>query len=1025
MRKLIVLLLFAILIQFDVKSQITWVKGGNNAGPPGSQPIIGTNNTWNSPLQFYTFGIHRMQINDNTGSTAGFVGIGNAFITPQSLLHIHDGGLSYLQVTNLATTNAANMGVRFGLFGPQAHAVIAQQTPGFNMYFSTNGPSAIVSNIKMVITPTGLVGIGSGGFVSPNNRLDVDAGDIDINTPQNSYMIGDSSVLHHKGAGSNLFMGVGAGQNHLVSNYVYNILIGHNTGFNLVGGANGGSNIMIGANAGFNYINQEKSVLIGTEAGYNMNSSAATYIGYRAGFSDINTGSGTGNTYIGFESGLSGTTPKDNTFCGSKTGRLTTTGDNNSFFGLSAGSNNTTGSFNCFFGNLAGGNNGIFNRNNCIGVGSGNTGVGEDNVFVGNQSGNKGVGNKNVVLGNDGMPAAINSDENVAIGYQSGNTGTSNNFNFLGGSQSAPVLVNSDRNTFIGYKTAFNQTGGFNNTYLGETTGNNVQTGTNNTFIGSRADVTNITPVLNNAAAIGANAKVTNDNHMILGDNSVNVGIGLSGDPAGPLNKLEISTGTGPVPGSSGLKFRDLNSTSTAGANPGTGVLSVDLTGNVIYVTGGSGGPGFGNLCGSPQNPITNHFEMPLGNSPNAFSYYFTGQNLANDKVSVGFPCNTLLRGRLNSLQEIPTIHLQETISGYFLNRDVNGDNRDTLVGAFGQASGIQPAAVDNVNIGGSFYALHARTNIGVQGIGMNTIAQPIAPTNCFGGRFAGLTSPNTNYGVWATANGPAGSTNYAGYFQGDVFVNGGTNSGTGYLVASDQMFKTNVDTIANIVSVIDQLKPRTFYFDTTNLYGVKFSSKKQYGLIAQDVQTILPELVGNITKPAEYDSLGNIITPTVTYKNLNYDAFIAILIKGMQIQQRQNEKQDSLITTLQNQINNLTTSVTACCSNTNVRTTTPAEQNQLTINLSDKDIIVLNQNVPNPFAEQTTITYNVPEQYGYAQMIFTTVEGRILKAVDITKKGRGQVNVYSNDLSSGMYMYSLIVDGKTIDTKKMVKGDQ
>jgi hypothetical protein len=131
------------------------------------------------------------------------------------------------------------------------------------------------------------------------------------------------------------------------------------------------------------------------------------------------------------------------------------------------------------------------------------------------------------------------------------------------------------------------------------------------------------------------------------------------------------------------------------------------------------------------------------------------------------------------------------------------------------------------------------------------------------------------------------------------------------------------------------------------------------------------------------------------------------------------------LITVLQNQLNSLTSSVTACCSSSAVRQTTPSEQNQLTVNLSNKDIIVLNQNVPNPFAEQTTITYNVPENYGYTQMVFTTVEGRILKTVDITKKGRGQINVYSNDLSSGMYMYSLIVDGKTIDTKKMVKGEQ
>ncbi len=82
----------------------------------------------------------------------------------------------------------------------------------------------------------------------------------------------------------------------------------------------------------------------------------------------------------------------------------------------------------------------------------------------------------------------------------------------------------------------------------------------------------------------------------------------------------------------------------------------------------------------------------------------------------------------------------------------------------------------------------------------------------------------------------------------------------------------------------------------------------------------------------------------------------------------------------------------------------------------------MLNQNVPNPFAEQTTITYNVPAKYGFAQMVFKTLDGKIIRTVDITAKGKGQLNVFANDLSNGLYVYSLIVDGKIIDTKKMVK---
>ena len=91
-------------------------------------------------------------------------------------------------------------------------------------------------------------------------------------------------------------------------------------------------------------------------------------------------------------------------------------------------------------------------------------------------------------------------------------------------------------------------------------------------------------------------------------------------------------------------------------------------------------------------------------------------------------------------------------------------------------------------------------------------------------------------------------------------------------------------------------------------------------------------------------------------------------------------------------------------------------------IELSDKDVIVLNQNVPNPFAEQTTITYNVPASVGKAQLIFFNTNGQVIQTVDIKTRGKGKANVFASDLSSGLYNYTLVADGKVIDSKKMVR---
>ena len=46
---------------------------------------------------------------------------------------------------------------------------------------------------------------------------------------------------------------------------------------------------------------------------------------------------------------------------------------------------------------------------------------------------------------------------------------------------------------------------------------------------------------------------------------------------------------------------------------------------------------------------------------------------------------------------------------------------------------------------------------------------------------------------------------------------------------------------------------------------------------------------------------------------------------------------------------------------------------------------------------------------------------GRILQSVTINQRGAGQLNVFAGNLSTGIYSYSLIADGKVIDTKKMV----
>jgi hypothetical protein len=63
-----------------------------------------------------------------------------------------------------------------------------------------------------------------------------------------------------------------------------------------------------------------------------------------------------------------------------------------------------------------------------------------------------------------------------------------------------------------------------------------------------------------------------------------------------------------------------------------------------------------------------------------------------------------------------------------------------------------------------------------------------------------------------------------------------------------------------------------------------------------------------------------------------------------------------------------------------------------------------------------------LPENIGNAKIMFYDVSGRIINAVELNGTGDGTLHVYASNLSSGIYTYALIVDGKVIDTKKMVR---
>ena len=94
-------------------------------------------------------------------------------------------------------------------------------------------------------------------------------------------------------------------------------------------------------------------------------------------------------------------------------------------------------------------------------------------------------------------------------------------------------------------------------------------------------------------------------------------------------------------------------------------------------------------------------------------------------------------------------------------------------------------------------------------------------------------------------------------------------------------------------------------------------------------------------------------------------------------------------------------------------RGTTGAEQSVVSKNK-------LYQNTPNPFKEQTTIHFSLADDAKDAAICIFDMTGKTIKKLPISS-GMTSVSVGGYEIGEGMFLYSLIVNGQEIETKKMI----
>ncbi len=145
----------------------------------------------------------------------------------------------------------------------------------------------------------------------------------------------------------------------------------------------------------------------------------------------------------------------------------------------------------------------------------------------------------------------------------------------------------------------------------------------------------------------------------------------------------------------------------------------------------------------------------------------------------------------------------------------------------------------------------------------------------------ADVNSGATSYGVLAVASG--GSSNWGGYFTGSIYTTGSYNS-------SDRKLKNNLKPLDSALSIIDQLKPSEYTYKTNDYPQMHLPEGLHYGLVADELQPVLPGLVKKAVQPAVYENHdernGKKLSDAVEFDAVNYTELIPVLIKAIQEQQ-------------------------------------------------------------------------------------------------------------------------------------------
>lgn len=261
------------------------------------------------------------------------------------------------------------------------------------------------------------------------------------------------------------------------------------------------------------------------------------------------------------------------------------------------------------------------------------------------------------------------------------------------------------------------------------------------------------------------------------------------------------------------------------------------------------------------------------------------------------------------------------------------------------------------------------------------------------------------------------------GYPEIKLYVNGGIAATTGngtITILSDQRFKKNIVPLENSLEVIRESNFVEFQYN--NLSGVA-SNKKYYGILAQEMQQVLPSTIRKghrKTNPTDKKATEFLMfNPNdLIYSGLNAikeldkeNQDLKDKVAELEMEVEKNKTLEQRVNELENMLTQLIEGKEVSPQNLAPRTTIGTVSSYLY------------QNQPNPSRNSTDIEYYLPNDLSTAQIVIQDLNGNKITEFNVQGAGMGKVsfNAVQFGITSGTYIYSLIANGRIIASKKMI----